>query len=118
MDTHRVTHVGAVVDGAGRLLGSDQFGADGSGYAQLVGWLESWGRITRVGVEGTGSYGTGLTRHLVEAGIEVVEVNRPNRRLRRLRGKTDSVDAEAAAGSSAAKRCLSDRRYGPSLDFT
>ena len=97
VDTHRDFHVGAVVDGAGRLLGSDQFGADTSGYAQLVAWMESWGRITRVGVEGTGSYGAGLTRHLTEAGIGVVEVNRPNRQLRRRRGKDDTTDAEAAA---------------------
>ena len=68
VDTHRDTHVGAVVDGAGRLLAADQFGTETSGYAQLVNWMESWGRITRVGVEGTGSYGAGLTRHLIEAG--------------------------------------------------
>ena len=97
VDTHRDFHVGAVVDGAGRLLGSDQFGADTSGYAQLVAPMESWGRICRVGVEGTGSYGAGLTRHLAEAGIGVVEVNRPNRQLRRRRGKDDTTDAEAAA---------------------
>ncbi|WP_420621726.1 transposase [Candidatus Poriferisodalis sp.] len=51
----------------------------------------------RVGVEGTGSYGVGLTRHLVGSGVEVVEVNRPNRQMRRRRGKSDVVDAEAAA---------------------
>ncbi len=97
VDTHRDFHVGAVVDGAGRLLGSAQFGADTSGYAQLVAPMESWGRICRVGVGGTGSYGAGLTRHLTEAGIGVVEVNRPNRQLRRRRGKDDTTDAEAAA---------------------
>ena len=97
VDTHRDFHVGAVVDGAGRLLGSAQFGADTSGYAQLVAPMGSWGRICRVGVGGTGSYGAGLTRHLGEAGIGVVEVNRPNRQLRRRRGKDDTTDAEAAA---------------------
>ena len=97
VDTHRDTHVAAVVDDAGRLLGSHQFPTDTAGYRRLVAWMGSWGRITRVGVEGTGSYGAGLTRHLGEAGIEVVEVNRPNRQLRRLRGKTDFTDAEAAA---------------------
>ena len=50
----------------------------------------------RVGVEGTGSYGAGLTRCLAQAGVDVVDVNRPNRQLRR-RGKTDTVDAQAAA---------------------
>ena len=97
VDTHRDTHVGAVVDTAGRLLGSDQFRADPAGYTRLVAWMWSWGRICRVGVEGTGSYGAGLTRHLGEAGIRVVEVNRPNRQLRRRRGKDDHTDAEAAA---------------------
>ena len=97
VDTHRDFHVGAVVDGAGRLLGSDQFRADTAAYAQLVAPMGSWGRICRVGVGGTGSYGAGLTRHLTEAGIGVVEVNRPNRQLRRRRGKDDFTDAEAAA---------------------
>ena len=98
VDTHRDTHVGAVADTAGRLLGSAQFRADPTGYAQLVAWMESWGRISRVGVEGTGSYGAGLARHLIGAGIDVVEVNRPNRQLRRQRGKDD---AEAAARAAA-----------------
>ncbi len=89
--------VGAAVDTTGRLLGSAQFQADTAGYGQLVAWMESWGRVSRVGVEGTGSYGAGLARHLTGAGIEVVEVMRPNRQLRRRRGKDDHTDAEAAA---------------------
>ena len=97
VDTHRDTHVGAVVDTAGRLLGSAQFRANATGYGQLVAWMESWGRISRVGVEGCGSYGAGLARHLIGAGIDVVEVMRPNRQLRRRRGKDDHTDAEAAA---------------------
>ena len=103
VDTHRDTHVGAVVDGAtGRLLGSESFPADEGGYRGLVAWMESAGRLVRVGVEGTGSYGAGLARFLAEAGIEVVEVNRPNRQLRRQKGgKSDSVDAEAAARAAA-----------------
>ena len=64
------------------------------------GWSPGWS--IGVGVEGTGSYGAGLARHLAEAGIEVVGVNRPNRQLRRQKGgKTDSVDAEAAARAAA-----------------
>ena len=80
--------------------------------------MGSWGRITRVGVEGTGSYGAGLTRHLTEAGIGVVEVNRPNRQLRRRLGKTDFTDAEAAARAAlnseatARPKCpTQDRRW-------
>ena len=76
---------------------STQFRADATGYGRLVAWMESWGRISRVGVEGCGSYGAGLARHLTGAGVEVVEVMRPNRQLRRRRGKDDYTDAEAAA---------------------
>ena len=94
VDTHRDVHVAVVVDTAGRVLGSAPFTAD---YEKLGDWLQSHGSVVRVGVEGTGSYGAGLARHLTRACVKVVEVNRPNRQLRRFRGKTDIVDAENAA---------------------
>ena len=97
VDTHKDAHVAAAVDSAGRLLGTAAFAADAGGYGHLLGWLESFGAVARVGVEGTGTYGAGLARHLAAAGVEAVEVNRPNRQMRRRRGKTDTVDAEAAA---------------------
>ncbi len=97
VDTHRDVHVAAVVDSTGRVLGTAPFAADKAGYEQLGDWLGSQGRVVGVGVEGTGSYGAGLTRHLTSIGFEVVEVNRPNRQLRRRLGKTDTTDAEAAA---------------------
>ena len=97
VDTHRDTHVAAVVDTAGRVLGSVSFPADPAGYEKMKNWLGSHGSVARVGIEGTGSYGAGLTRHLISIGVEVVEVNRPNRQLRRRFGKTDTTDAQAAA---------------------
>jgi transposase len=57
------------------------------------------GRLSRVGVEGSGAYGAGLARYLHEQDVEVLEVPRPDRRLRRQRGKSDPIDAEAAARS-------------------
>ena len=96
VDTHRDCHVAAVVDTAGRVLGTAPFPADAAGFEELGGWLRSQGRVVRVGVEGTGSYGAGLTRYLTGIGIEVVEVNRANRQLRRRLGKTDTTDAQAA----------------------
>lgn len=102
VDTHADTHFGAVLDCVGRLLGTRQFPADGQGYRQLLAWMRSFGDLDRVGVEGTSSYGAGLTRHLRAAGIHVIEVNRPNRRARRLHGKSDPLDAE-----NAARRALS-----------
>jgi transposase len=48
-------------------------------------------------IEGTGSFGAGLTRFLHRHGQVVVDVNRPDRAARRRRGKSDPLDAEAAA---------------------
>ena len=97
VDTHRDVHVVAAVDSVGRVLGSVPFPADTVGYERLDTWMSSHGRVVRIGVEGTGSYGAGLARHLTKMGVGVVEVNRPNRQLRRRLGKTDAADAEAAA---------------------
>lgn len=100
VDTHKDVHVAAVVDERGKILDTAFFNANAKGYRALLTWLESFGALVKVGVEGTGSYGAGLTRHLQESGVEVVEVNRPNRQMRRQRGKSDPVDAEAAARSA------------------
>jgi transposase len=97
VDTHKDFHVAVVVDEIGRILATDTFPASTAGYRRLRRWLQHHGTLTRVGVEGTGSYGAGLARYLTDSGIEVVEVNRPNRQMRRRRGKNDTVDAEAAA---------------------
>jgi transposase len=59
--------------------------------------MRSAGTLSRVGVEGTGSYGAGICRQLSAAGVEVAEVNRPDRSQRRRRGKSDGLDAAAAA---------------------
>src|SRR5262245_58545070 len=91
VDTHADVHVVAVLDSLGGVLGVDTFAADAEGFEQLVGWLRSHGEIDLVGVEGTGSYGAALCRHLTRAGIRVVEVDRPNRQLRRREGKSDPV---------------------------
>src|SRR4051794_23985315 len=58
---------------------------------------ERLGTIERFGIEGTGSYGAGLTRWLRSRGFGVLEVERPKRSNRRRRGKSDALDAEAAA---------------------
>ena len=97
VDTHGRTHHTAVIDQQGQLLGDREFPADSGGYRQPLGWLRGHGNLATVGVEGTGSYGAGLTRFLLDRGVNVVEVDRPDRRTRRQRGKSDPVDAEAAA---------------------
>ena len=97
VDTHSNTHHAAALDEVGRLLGTQEFPADDAGYRDLLGWLEAFGQIAMVGVEGTGAYGAGLTRYLRRHDITVIEVNRPDRQSRRTRGKSDPLDAENAA---------------------
>jgi len=97
VDTHSDVHVAAVVDDCGRILDTASFAATGPGYRRLLAWMRAKGVVVRVGVEGTGSWGAGLARYLADQGVEVVEVDRPNRQARRSKGKSDTVDAEAAA---------------------
>jgi transposase len=97
VDTHVDVHVAAVVSHVGGVLGVESFATTRSGYRQLVSWLRSHGELVLVGVEGTGSYGVGLSRYLARAGVAVVEVDRPNRQMRHRQGKSDPVDAVAAA---------------------
>lgn len=98
VDTHGATHHAAALNAAtGKLLEDQEFPATPSGYRQLLDWLAGFGVVMRVGVEGTGSYGAGLCRYLTEQNVCVIEVDRPNRRERRRHGKSDPVDAIAAA---------------------
>jgi transposase len=97
VDTHKDTHVAAARDQLGRRLGTTQVPASSAGYAQLLSWVHALGEVAAWGVEGTGSYGAGLARFLAAHGQRVVEVNRPDRQARRRRGKSDAVDADAAA---------------------
>ena len=96
-DTHRDTHMIAALDQRGAQLGVREFATDPTGHDDIVEWLESFGTIDRIGVEGTGTYGAGLCRFLQRHGIEVVEVTSGDRQERRSHGKSDPVDAVAAA---------------------
>ena len=107
VDTHADAHVAAALDGIGGLLGVQEFPATPAGYARLLGWLHGFGAVGLVGIEGTGSYGAGLARHIAAAGIRVVEVDRSDRQDRRRQGKSDPLDAV-----SAARAALSGRASG------
>jgi transposase len=97
VDTHKDLHVAAARDQLGRRLGTTMAPATSAGYAQLLAWAQALGEPVAWGVEGTGSYGAGLARFLVAHGQRVLEVNRPDRQARRRHGKSDPVDADAAA---------------------
>jgi transposase len=97
VDTHKDIHVAVALDGLGRRLGTLNVPTSPAGYKELVGWANGFGPLGRAGVEGTGSFGAGLTRFLQAERIEVFEVLRPRRREQYRSGKSDPIDAEAAA---------------------
>jgi transposase len=97
VDTHAAIHVAVVLSALGRLLSTCEFPTTTAGYRDLIAWARGHGELRQAGVEGTGSYGAALTRLLRAGGVHVIEVNRPDRSARRRRGKSDVVDAEAAA---------------------
>jgi len=104
VDTHADTDVAAALDSVGGLLGVREFPATAAGYSRLLGWLGGCGTVCLVGIEGTGSYGAGLARHVTAAGIRVVEVDRSDRQDRRRQGKSDPLDAVSAARAAQSGR--------------
>jgi transposase len=112
VDTHKDAHVAALVDEAGRILGTESFPNDSGGYRQLRGWMTRHGEVVRVGIEGTGSYGAGLSRYLMRVGVEVLEVCRHDRQRRRMKGKSDPVDAENAARATLAMDMVATPKMG------
>jgi transposase len=107
VDTHLDVHVAAALDPLGVVLGTERFDTDPAGYKALLTWLEGFGPVGKVGVEGTGSYGAGLARFLRRADLEVIEVDRPNRAERRRSGKSDPLDAVEAARAALGGRAKS-----------
>jgi transposase len=97
VDTHSDIHHAAVIDEVGRPLADAGFPTTPAGYRQLLAWAKEHGESTAWGVEGTGAYGAALARALRAAGQAVIEVDRPDRKTRRQRGKSDPIDAYAAA---------------------
>lgn len=99
VDTHKDTHVAAALDSLGRVLGTEAFPATTAGYRALLAWLTAFGPLDTVGVEGTGTWGAGLSRYLTAHTVAVIEVRRGNRQHRRRYGKSDPTDAISAARS-------------------
>jgi transposase len=98
VDTHADVHVAAALDPIGGLLGVREFPATAAGYDRLLGWLGEFGTVCLVGIEGTGSYGAGLARHVTAVGVRVVEVDRSDRQDRRRQGKSDPSTRSALPG--------------------
>ncbi|STX04975.1 IS110 family transposase [Kocuria rosea] len=101
VDTHADTHHVAVLSVTGARLGDLQVPATSRGYEQLLVFIRSFGTTRLVGIEGTSSYGAGLARYLIAQRVEIREIVRP-RRAHRRHGKSDPIDAYAAAAQALA----------------
>ena len=112
VDTHKEVHAAAAISGTGARLAMTTVTASSKGYGVLEAWAKSMGTVRAFGIEGTGSYGAGLSRFLRERGHTVVEVNRPNRQLRHQQGKSDAVDAESAACAVLAGQAAGQPKSG------
>jgi transposase len=115
VDTHADLHVGVALDRFGRRLGARSVPTTPAGFTELVAWASDFGVLEQVGVEGAGSYGAGLARWLRARGVTVVEVERPHRpgrQERRRRGKSDPLDAEAAARAVQAGVAIGQPKAG------
>lgn len=104
IDTHADVNVAAAIDQVGRQLGHASFETTPAGHRQLEAWARSHGVVVIVGIEGTGVYGAGVCAHLRRSGVRIVEVDRPDRKARRFDGKSDPIDAYAAARAALSGR--------------
>jgi transposase len=113
VDPHRDTHALAVVDVLnGTVVFEANVAASSEGYASALRLAETHAPGRRAfAVEGTGSFGAGLTRFLTSQGERVLEVGRL-RRERRSGGKTDALDALRAARSVLASERPASPRAG------
>ena len=104
VDTHQDLHTAAVVSNDGTVLGAESFSTTRAGYRAMLRRFRSHGELLRVGVESTGTYGAGITRHLALSGIPVLEVTGPDPASRRAKGKDDTLDAITAAEAARTRR--------------
>ncbi len=109
VDTHKDSHTAAAVSSTGAVLEQLTVPADPKGYRKLI----AFGRRHEAGlwaIEGTGSYGAGLTTALLARSEVVVEVDRPQRSARRGGAKSDDIDAVRAARQALAGVGLAEPR--------
>jgi transposase len=112
VDTHRDRHTVAVVDPTGGLVASTELAADAFSYRRMLVFARGQAPGRRAwAIEGTGSFGAGLTTHLLEHGEWVVEIDRPARPARRNGAKSDELDAVRAAREALSREHLAQPRH-------
>lgn len=108
VDTHEDSIHVAVISARGHDLVDREFPTSPAGYKRAVAFIASQGEPIAIGIEGTSSYGVGVTAAAIANGYRVVEVIRPERAERRRLGKSDPIDAYQAA-----RAALGNHRIAP-----
>ena len=113
VDTHKHTHSAAVLTAStAAVLEETTVPANRSGYASLVTLANGFSGCRAWAIEGTGSYGAGLTRYLQARGEKVIELDRPWRARRRNPAKNDTIDAVRAAREALGEEHHAQPRSG------
>jgi transposase len=100
VDTHVDSHTACVLDRLGAVLATIVVATTADGLAQLLAFaVENTppGQARIWAVEGTRAHGQGLCRLLHQGGEDVCEAPKPVAAGRRRGGKSDALDAAAAA---------------------
>jgi len=116
VDTHRDTHQAEIAHPSGAVIATCSVSNDSAGFTELLAWIgeHAPGPRLAVSIEGTRSYGIGLARAVIAAGMPVLECEQPARAARRGKGKSDRLDAHLAV--LAALRLDADRLPQPRND--
>src|SRR5215210_7981425 len=111
VDSHKSSLAVAALDELGRVIGAKEFPDHAGGHDALLRWSKAQGSDRVIGIEGAGSYGAGLARHLIDAGEIIYEVpaflTHRERKCAPSKGKSDPSDAVAVARVTARGEGLS-----------
>ena len=111
VDSHKSSLAAAALDELGRVVGVKEFPNDARGHDALHQWSSAQGDERVIGIEGAGSYGAGLAKHLIDSAENVYEVpaflTHRERKRNPSKGKSDPSDAVAIARVAARGEGLS-----------
>lgn len=112
VDTHKDTHSAALLSATAETLREVTVASTPAGFQKLLDTASSFTGRRLWAVEGTGSFGAGLARFLLDRGESVVEVERPKRTNRKAGAKSDALDAVRAAREVLSGHATATPRLG------
>jgi hypothetical protein len=104
-DPHRKTVSVTVLDERGGVLGTRHFKVSGGGHRAMWEWIQSFGPVSRFGIENATGIGRHTAMFLIERGVDVRDVcptRTAEQAMRRQQGKSDELDATRIARETLA----------------